>query len=354
MADSLFKKLYSPKNLELAWMRIRTAQDISYKSYYRELFFAYELSKKENLKNLSERIKKGSYIPMEPLKIFLPKASGLQRTISVLCLDDFITYQAMANVLSKKFSKKRQLVENKSVLSNILNLNDNMFFFQRWQESYANFIKKIKSFYKKGNKWVAHFDLAAYYDTISQDTLLNLISPSSEEAYKDLLGNCLKTWSSSPRSREMKQGIPQGPLASSYFCEIYLLDIDLQLQKQKIKYVRYVDDIKIFGYTKDEVLKGIILLDRLCKEKGLIPQSSKYEIMEIKKISDAVGKAPSLTQEEKSLIPKSEEETLTLFKGAFYAKHMDVSRVKYILKVAGKNSKIRKIVLGNINRHPSS
>jgi len=54
---SAFTQLYSLKNLRLAWKRIRTGQNISYKKYYRRIFDAYNLALDDNLKHLSDSIR---------------------------------------------------------------------------------------------------------------------------------------------------------------------------------------------------------------------------------------------------------------------------------------------------------
>lgn len=354
MRDKLFSKLYKKRNLEIALRRIQSAQNISYKNYYRELFFAYELSKDENLTNLSERIKNSAFKPKEPVRFYVPKSSGLQRTISHLYLDDVIVYQAFANVLADKFYIRRKKVENKTVYSHILNSgkDKDIFFFEKWQTSYKRFQNKTKEYYKEGNKWIANFDLAAYYDTINHQALCYLVSSDSDELFVSLLEKCLECWSSSSSSKKMKQGIPQGPLSSNLIGEIYMLPIDESLQKQNIKYVRYVDDIKIFGKSREEVIRGVIQLERLCKQRGLIPQSKKYEIFEAKNITEAVGKMPSLTTVERKKIIKSEEEAVSLFESAISESSVDIPRISYVLANAATSTKLLKLVLGNINKHP--
>ncbi|HEC92801.1 MAG TPA: hypothetical protein ENI51_07420, partial [Candidatus Atribacteria bacterium] len=139
MWDKLYEKMSSVRNLELAWMRLKTGQNIQYKKYYRNLFLAYELTEKENIKRLSERLLGGSYKPSSILRFYLPKFSGLQRPITFLHLDDLIVYQALANVIADKFSNARKNVEFGNVFSNVLNRNKEtkIFFFKRWQEGYG-------------------------------------------------------------------------------------------------------------------------------------------------------------------------------------------------------------------------
>jgi hypothetical protein len=119
--DKLYTKFCSLNNLELAWARLKTGQNTTYKNYYRNLFLAYELAKDNNIKNLQVRLLGGSYKSYKILKIFVPKSSGLHRPITFLCLDDLIVYQACCNIITEKFRKKREQVEFVNVVSSILN-----------------------------------------------------------------------------------------------------------------------------------------------------------------------------------------------------------------------------------------
>jgi len=147
MADQLFKQFATKKNIKLAFIRLKTAQNIQYKNYYRGLFQAYELAEDDNIANLSDRLLGGSYKPIDSVRLYLPKYSGLHRPISLLYLDDLIVYQAIANIIANKIDKTRTKVENINVFSNLINRDPSsqIFFLQKWQEGYKLFISKIKS-----------------------------------------------------------------------------------------------------------------------------------------------------------------------------------------------------------------
>ncbi|KIE18322.1 hypothetical protein DS62_11810, partial [Smithella sp. SC_K08D17] len=310
----------------------------------------------ENLTQLSNRLISNTYEPSEILRFYIPKHSGLHRPITFLHLDDLIVYQAIANIIADKFWEKRSEVQGITTYSNIFNDEgkNSIFIFKKWQYGYRGFINKIKNLYKKDNNWVASFDLAAYYDTIDLKLLAEKIS---SKAYKDFTGfliKCISAWTTH-RTKKLHHGIPQGPISSSLIGEIYLLSLDQKLKSRGIKYVRYVDDIKIFGKTKEEVQQGIILLEHECKERGLIPQAKKYEIVNTKNVEEAIGKFPSLQSDEKRVIIKNEKEACHLFTNAFVPSDpaaFDVSKVRYILKTSPKNEGILKIVLENIEKHP--
>ena len=296
---SYWQRFTTKGNFELAWRRINTGNNIYYKRFYRDAYLAYEISLEENLKSLLQGVKGHSYKPQQPDRIFIPKPSGLQRPITLLTIEDQIVWQAVANVLDIKTRNRRNRVINRSVFSNLPSSN-RIFFFENWRSSYKRFISKIVTVYQQ-KKWVVYFDLAAYYDTISHDHIIKLINPLSPYSeISNFIRGILKRWSSEKTSFTFSHGIPQGPLASAFVGEVVFLDIDLHMETlgKNIIYLRYVDDIRILADTEDDARHGMIELEQLCRNKGLIPQSKKTVILEARTKQDAVGKDFSLSPDD--------------------------------------------------------
>lgn len=172
-----YSNLVSTKNLELAWRRIITGRNMQYKRFFRPIYLAYEVAYRENIYHLQQRLK-GGWKPTPPAKIYLPKASGLQRPLSLLELDDQIVLQAIANAFAFKLSDRRRVVERRVVFSNVLEpVKDSVFFVKDWHETYMEFQNRCSQHYNAGFKWIAQFDLAAFYDTISHELLIRMVSP---------------------------------------------------------------------------------------------------------------------------------------------------------------------------------
>ena len=138
------KQLATPSNLELAWRRITTGGNHQYKRYFRPLYVAYEVALDANLADLRKRLEGGSFTPRQPERVYLPKASGLHRPLSLLHIEDQIVLQAFANLAAKKLYPRRQPLQFKVVFSNILQRDSSIFFFKRWQETYAAFQRRIQ------------------------------------------------------------------------------------------------------------------------------------------------------------------------------------------------------------------
>jgi retron-type reverse transcriptase len=351
------KELASKKNLELAWRRITTGHNQQYKKYFREIYYSYEVSLKENLRDLSDRLLNGSWNPQQPERIYLPKPSGLQRPITLLYIEDQIVLQAFANILAKKLFDKRKPLMLEHVFSNVLQSPNDIFFFKKWQITYFQYQAKISTLYNSGLKWVADFDIASFYDTISHDLLLQTAYPRLHDTEDVLwIRTCLKKWSTTGRSTSLGHGLPQGPLASAFLAECFLIPIDITLSNTT-GYVRYVDDIRLFAKTEDEVRNAVLRLEVQCRERGLIPQMGKFSIKKANSVTEAQGLLPSIgdTNDSRTLSYIKPKDSLKYLRKALSGKPLritDKTRAKHIFFTAGPSNELLRLALLLLPRHP--
>jgi hypothetical protein len=314
----------------------------------------------ENLSELHKKLIAKVWRPNHSARIYLPKPSGLQRPISLLGIEDQILLQAIANVFARKLRAKRQKVELKTVFSNKLaEPSDSIFFTERWQVTYRTFQDKCSEYFAKGYRWAAHFDLSAYYDTISHNLLIRIVSPrNSHPETWNIVSEWLQKWSAAESSAMTGHGIPQGPIASDFLAEAFFLPIDIELRKAGCTYIRYVDDIRLFGKTENEVRRIAIMLEQQCRHRGLIPQSKKFEIKKLESPQDAMGALPSIAPSDGKGTLEAEMnafEAQTILKSAIGGKPLkvkDKSRFRYVMYRAPTDSKFLKTVLMLLPRHP--
>lgn len=349
-------QLASRRNLELAWRRITTGGNYQYKQLYRSLYYAYEVALDANLRDLRQRLLGGAFEARHPERIYVPKASGLHRPLALLNIEDQIVLQAFANLAAKRMQRRRAPLQSKVVFSNILEKPDSIFFFRRWQDTYGAFQRRIRKHYAGGMRWVGDFDLAAFYDTISHELLLRTIYPRTTNGDPDWIGQCLRTWSSDRAVSGHGHGLPQGPLASDFLAECFLLPIDLALRKRR-GYIRYVDDIRLFGATENDVRADLIEIERHCRERGLIPQTGKFAIKRAQSVQDAMGMLPSISdpQHEAGTEKIDKKDARRAFLSAISGKPYrvtDKTRLRYILYRAEPDSDLLRLVLRLIPHHP--
>jgi hypothetical protein len=140
--------------------------------------------------------------------------------------------------------------------------------------------------FNSGLKFTASFDLTAYYDSLDHGVLRHFLSLiGCDQEFCLVLTQYLSRWTATERLVYHNHGIPQGPLGSGLLSEVVLQHFDSNYgDPQRVRYLRYVDDIRLFAATSRELRKMIVTLDLLSKDVGLFPQSSKIEIHEIQDI----------------------------------------------------------------------
>ena len=354
----------SIQNLKLAWRRINTGTNLQYKRFFRESCLVYEIAADKHIKQLQSDLSAKSWQPEYVTRLYLPKPSGLQRPLSLLGIEDQILLQAIANLFAKKLYAKRQHMELETVFSNKLSdPKKSIFFVERWQITYRVFQEKCADLFNKGYTWRAHFDLSAFYDTISHELLLSIESPrGGDPDTREVVKKWLQKWSAENDKTMTGHGIPQGPIASDFLAEAFFLPIDIQLQKElqkeSVRYLRYIDDTRLFGRTENDVRKAAILLEQMCRDRGLIPQSTKFELGEFKSTKDAIGSLPSVAPmdsrdaTEQVMTAKEASSILASAIDGRPQKVKDKSRFRYVLYRAPEDTKFLKIVLRLLPRHP--
>jgi hypothetical protein len=350
--------LISLPNLDLAWSRICTARNLQHKRLFRQLYAAYEPGRRANLILLREQLK-GGWKPTSPIRIYMPKPSGLLRPLTLLTLDDQIVLQAVANLVARQVFDRRHSVEGRSVFSNCLTARDSIFFLQDWRVTYHLFKTRLQRHLDFGHRWIAHFDLAAFYETISHRALQSVVSPGGGggELWQ-LIREWLCVWTSGPGGIPVDHGIPQGPIASDFLAEVFLLPLDEAMRQAGIPYIRYVDDIRVLAKNEDQVRRAAITLELACRRLSLIPQSSKFSVSHASSLTEALGQLPSIAEStgRENYEPEMDRETATKIlhdavKGR-PARVKDKTRLRYVLYRSGPCSQVLRWALRLLPVHP--
>src|SRR5262245_9931925 len=103
---STFSQVYDIRNLQRAYRWVLSGADVRYKNYFRQSYAAYALATALNLRILRRQIKGGRFTASHASKVYLPKASGILRPVSLLTVNDQIAYQACVNLVAEELQKR--------------------------------------------------------------------------------------------------------------------------------------------------------------------------------------------------------------------------------------------------------
>ncbi len=315
MPLSDYERMCSLDNLRRAYRWTQSNPEAKYKEHFRDAYAAYAASSDGNLRRLRRQLVKNTYEPGHSSKVYFPKPSGILRPYSLLTVNDQIVYQACANVVAEKLNPKVRHRYLKTIFGHLYAGKRSKFFYLKWQTGYKAFSDSVEEYIDDGYQYVANFDLASFYDSIDHHVLKHFLGDIGiDEELVEFLLVCLKKWTSNTWNSPLstiyhEHGIPQGPLASGAISEVVLKHIDDRGAKRgRVKYLRYVDDIKLFAKDESVLRQRLISLDLASKEIGLFPQSAKVNI---RRVTNALEEIKSVSRPpEPAVVPAANQEKI--------------------------------------------
>jgi hypothetical protein len=173
--DPQLRRVASTANLALAWQRIQTSTERMYREYSRAMYRAFAIAADGHLSALRAAILGGYYEPSPAMKAFLPKASGLQRVYTILCVEDHVAYQAIANLIGDKLYRRVRNLYLRHVFGHIYAGPGDRYFYRDWRRSYTSYAGAMRRAFSNGYEYTASFDLTACYDSIDHGVLRHFL-----------------------------------------------------------------------------------------------------------------------------------------------------------------------------------
>ena len=283
------KGLFSEKDIELAWERVVASVGNDVKDYFGINVFDSNIA--GHLKMTYDELDSNSYKPTRPFKYFEPKKCGTQRTKTVLNIKDAIIYQAIADKIGESVYELLDRNQN-FVFGSVLNENvkkgvsildedeQDFYFFEYYVNLYNRFVEGIGDAIGSDEvQYKLETDITGFFDCIPHSVLLlKLHEYGIDKELLDLLSTCLNTWSGTRDNITLNVGIPQGPPASFLLANILLDELDELITDHGVKYYRFMDDMRVYAETRDELLDILVVIDRYLKGHSLSLNASKTEI----------------------------------------------------------------------------
>lgn len=348
-------QLRNSDNLRRAWRWIQSNADASYKSYFRSLYQHYAAAEEALLDDVADRLKRGIYDPNAATKILFPKPSGVLRPYSLLSVEDQIVYQAAVNLIAERLFPKVRQRYLKSVFGHLYAGKSSPWFYRKWSAGYTAFNDTTHKAVDDGFIYAASFDLTACYDSLDHSVLRHFLARLGfDPDFCRKLTDWLGTWAATDKGIFHSHGIPQGPLSSGLLSEVVLSYFDdLNLKRSEFRYLRYVDDIRLFARDEHTLRRLLVALDRKSKDIGLFPQGSKIGIHRVASINDEL-KTVSNPPEPSIRFRFVDQKRLFARLCELSPRHRiaNATRFKYLLAHAEPSAKLTARLWRVLERHP--
>ena len=184
-----------------------------------------------------------------------------------------IYFTALTMMASDKIESSRISVNNGKVFSYRVSQNsDEIKWFNPelgWSAFNSRILELCNTF-----RYVAITDISDFYHRIRYDQIERMLSYCSIESHlANRLFDLLKYFNIKAL------GLPIGGSAARILAELSLVEFDHALHDRHVEYCRFVDDIRIFGNSHEEVWSKIAYTGQLLNAQGLTLQKNKTRIL---------------------------------------------------------------------------
>ena len=184
-----------------------------------------------NWTSIKQSILERSYKPAPVRRVEIPKPNGGVRKLGIPTVVDRTLQQSIVQILTPIFETEFQ---------------ENSYGF-RPGRSCEQAVLKLLEYLNEGYEWIVDIDLEKFFDNVPQDKLMSYVGrvihdPDTES----LIRRYLKSGVLENGMYEATElGTPQGGNLSPLLSNIMLNELDKELVKRGLRYVRYADDCVI-------------------------------------------------------------------------------------------------------------
>ena len=202
---------------------------------------------------LYSSIKERCYLPQPILGVEIPKGNGKTRLLGIPTVTDRVLQQAVSQVLMPHYENEF------SVHSYGFRPNKNA----------RQAVGKALEHIHEGYPFIVDIDLKTFFDEVDHCILLNLLY---RKVKCPVTMRLIRKWLRAPilingQLQKRRKGVPQGSPLSPLLSNILLNELDKELTKRKLRFVRYADDFSIYTQYKSHATATLKAIEKYLKTK---------------------------------------------------------------------------------------
>jgi RNA-directed DNA polymerase len=232
--DELLEQILSGENMRKAWARVKAnkgAAGVDGLSISEATEFI-----RQNWEAIRSTLENGRYKPAPVRRVLIPKLSGGFRPLGIPTVLDRLIQQAIAQVLTPIFDP---------------HFSESSYGFRPGRSAH-DAVSQVKNLFRSGYRTAVDADLSKFFDTVNHDLLMRCVATRvKDERVLKLIRKYLQAEVLiDGRTEPVRTGVPQGGPLSPLLANMLLDELDKELERRELKFVRYADDFIIMVKTR--------------------------------------------------------------------------------------------------------
>ncbi len=191
---------------------------------------------RERWPGVREQLLAGRYEPSPVRRVTIPKRGGGERELGIPTVSDRLIQQALLQVLQARFDPT---------------FSEYSYGFRPGRSAH-DAVSQMRDFVVEGRDWVVDIDLEKFFDRVNHDMLMGRLAKRIEDrAVLRVIRRFLETGVMAFGVKVMRGvGTPQGGPLSPLLANVYLDEVDKELEQRGHAFVRYADDLRVLVRSK--------------------------------------------------------------------------------------------------------
>lgn len=202
---------------------------------------------------IKEEVRNGRYLPQPILGVEIPKGKGKTRQLGIPTTTERMLQQAVSQVLMSHWEQ---------------GFSKDSYGF-RPKRNARQGVGKALGYINAGYKHITDIDLKTFFDEVDHCLLLNLIY---QRVKCPATMGLIRRWLRAPieingRLHKRRKGLPQGSPLSPLLSNILLNELDKELERRGLLFVRYADDFSIYTKSRSRAETSLKAIGRYLKSR---------------------------------------------------------------------------------------